>query len=66
MPIRFNHQVLIGSHVFGEGEVVEADEKLTRFALENGHAVEHVETKPAVREAVSPAPVQARKATKRA
>jgi len=62
--LKFNHQVLIGSHVYGEGEVVEADYKLARFALDHRHAVEYVP--PVVREAIAAESSQARKATKKA
>jgi hypothetical protein len=66
MKIRFVWQVLYGTRVYAEGEVVEADEKMARHALSQGHAVEHVEPpKPAVRQATSAAPANARKATSR-
>lgn len=62
MQIRFQEQVLIGSHVYAEGEVVEADDRLARHALSRGHAVEFI---PPVREAVSQMPQVARKAVRK-
>ncbi len=64
MQIQFRHQALIGTHVYGEDEIVEADDKLARHALSQGHAVEYVPPVE-VREAVSLAPQQARKATRK-
>jgi hypothetical protein len=64
MQIRFVWQVLYGTRVYGEGEIVDADDKLARHALTQGHAVEYVPPVE-VREAVSPAPAQARKAVRK-
>jgi hypothetical protein len=61
MTIQFIHQVLIDRRVYGVGEEVEADEPLRRYAVDRGVAVEV----PVVREAVSPAPKQARKTAHR-
>jgi hypothetical protein len=69
MKIQFLHQVLIGTHVYAEGEVVDAPDGIAAYAMVHKHAVEYVEPtpapKPAVREATSAAPAQARKATSR-
>jgi hypothetical protein len=67
VKIRFTTQAVIGTHVYGDGSVVELDDSLARFAMNQGYAVEHAEpvAKPAVREATSTAPANARKATVR-
>jgi hypothetical protein len=69
MKIRFLHQVLIGTHVYGDGEVVDVPDGIAAYAMVHKHAVEHVEPtpapKPAVRQATSAAPANARKATVR-
>jgi hypothetical protein len=67
MRIRFIHQALIGTHVYGQGEIVEADSVLAGYAISQRVAVEHAEpvAKPAVREAVSTSQSASRKAVAR-
>jgi hypothetical protein len=71
MKIQFNEQVLYGSRVYAEGEVVDAPDGIAAYALAHRHAVEYVEApapnpvREAVREAVSVLPAKARKAVRR-
>jgi len=67
VKIRFTTQAVLGTHVYGDGAIVELADSLAAFAVRMGYAVEHVEPqpKPVVREAVSAAPAQARKAVAR-
>jgi hypothetical protein len=67
MIIRFLHQVLIGTHVYGEGEIVDAPDGVAAFAIVHKHAVEHAEpvARPAVRQAVSTSQSASRKAVGR-
>lgn len=57
--IKFRHQILIGSRVYGVGEEVEFPDLEAQALIFQGVA------EPAVREAVNPAVKQARHATKK-
>jgi hypothetical protein len=68
MKVRFVEQVLIGTHVYAEGEIVDVPDGIAAYAMVHKHAVEYIEPTPApkpVREATSAAPANARKATVR-
>lgn len=67
MKVRFVDQILIGTRVYGLGEVIDVADDVARFAIARRAAVEHVETapKPVVREAVSAPVATARRAVTR-
>lgn len=67
MVIRFREQILIGFRVYGAGEVAELPSETAWRLVSEGVAeiVEVAEEPEPVREAVSPAVKQARRATKR-
>jgi hypothetical protein len=70
MRVRFIHQILIGTHVYGAGEVAHLDERTAVDLIHRGVAVETIEPSPPVvhvppvREQTAE-PTQARRAVKR-